>query len=78
MMFFVFSVPSVLFFHAKCYASTLILLRDTCMLGKTSLYSIDISGNDRHILLVYKKCHLLPFAEVGQFTCLVYRCIYFE
>ena len=40
------------------------------MLGKTSWYSIDISGNDRHILLFYKKfhfCHLLPFAKVGQF-----------
>ena len=40
------------------------------MLGKTSWYSIDVSGNDRHILLFYKKCnfcHLLPFAEVGQY-----------
>ena len=39
------------------------------MLGKTSWYSIDVSGNDRHILLFYKKCHfcyLLPFAKVGQ------------
>ena len=38
------------------------------MLGKT-LYSTDVRGNDRHILLFYKKfhfCHLLPFAEVGQ------------
>ena len=38
-------------------------------LGKTSRYSIDVSGDDRHILLVYKNfhlCHLLPFAEVGQ------------
>ena len=60
--------PSVLFFHAKVYASTLILLRD--MLGKTSWYSIDVSGNDRHILLFYKKFHfrhLLPFAKVGQY-----------
>ena len=41
------------------------------MLGKTSWYSIDVSGNDRHILLFYKKghfCHLLPFAKVGQHT----------
>ena len=41
------------------------------MLGKTSWYSIDASGNDRHILLFYKKCHichLLPFAKVGQIT----------
>ena len=39
------------------------------MLGKTSWYSIDVSGNDGHILLFYKKCHfchLLPFAKVGQ------------
>ena len=56
--------PSVLFFHAKFYASTLIFLRD--MFGKTSWYSIDVSGNDRHILLFYKKkitfvtCFLLP------------------
>ena len=37
------------------------------MLGKTSWYSIDVSENDRHILLFYKKCHfchLLPFAKV--------------
>ena len=56
-----------LFFHAKFHAETLILLRD--MLGKTSWYSIDVSVNDRHILLFYKKCHfchLLPFAKVGQ------------
>ena len=47
-------LPSVIFFQAKVYASTLILLRD--ILGKTS-------WNDRHILLFYKKfhfCHLLP------------------
>ena len=64
--------PNVLFFLAKCYAETLILLRD--MLGKTSWYSIDISVNDRHVLLFYKKCHfchLLPFAKVGQYTCTV-------
>ena len=39
------------------------------MLGKTLWYAIDISGNDRHILLFYKKCHvchLLPFAKVMQ------------
>ena len=63
-------LPSVLFFQAKFYASTLILLRD--ILGKTSfVYSIDISGNDRHILLFYKKCHfchLLPFAKVGEYV----------
>ena len=49
------------------YASTLILLRE--MLGKASWYAIAVSGNDRHILLFYKKfhfCHLLPFAKVGQ------------
>ena len=46
-------LPSVLFFQAKFYASTLILLRD--MLRETSWYSIDISGNDRHILLFYNK-----------------------
>ena len=41
------------------------------MLGKASWYSIDVSANDRHILLFYKKfhfCHLLPFAKVGQIT----------
>ena len=44
------------------------MLRD--MLGKT-WYSIDVNGNDRHVLLFYKKCHfrhLLPFAEVGQYS----------
>ena len=34
--------PNVLFFQAKFYAETLILLR--YMLGKTSWYSIDVSG----------------------------------
>ena len=61
----------MLFFQAKFYASTLILLRLRVMLGKTSQYSIDVSGNDRRILLFYKKfhfCHLLPFAKVGQNT----------
>ena len=46
------------------------------MLGKTSLYSTDVSGNDKHILLVYKKCHvchLLPFAIVGQCTFAILR-----
>ena len=41
------------------------------MLGKTSWYSIDASGNDGHILLFYKKCHfchLLPFAKIGQYA----------
>ena len=60
---------NVHFFQAKFYAETLILLRD--VLGKTSWYSIDVSVNDRHILLFYKKCHfchLLPFAKVGQST----------
>ena len=61
---------SVLFFQATLYAyTTLILLRD--MLCKTSWYSIDVSGNDRYILLFYKKfhfCHLLPFATVRQYT----------
>ena len=49
------------------HAETLILLRD--MLDKTSWYSIDVSVNDRHVLLFYEKfhfCHLLPFAKVGQ------------
>ena len=64
-MFYILSI--VLFFQAKFYAWTLILLIG--MLGKTSWYSIDVSGNDRHILLFYKKCHfchLLPFAKVGK------------
>ena len=42
--------------HSSCYC-------------KTSWYSIDVSGNDRHVLLFHKKCHfchLLPFAKVGQ------------
>ena len=41
----------------------------TDRLGKTSWHSIDISGNDRHILLFWKKfhdCNLLPFAKEGQ------------
>ena len=39
------------------------------MLGKTSWYSIDVSGNDRHILLFNNKCyfcHLLPVVKVVQ------------
>ena len=40
------------------------MLRD--MLGKTSWYSIDVSGNDRHILLFYKKCQLLSLATFCQ------------
>ena len=44
------------------------------MLGKTWHY-IDVSGNDRHILLVYKChfCHLLPFAKVGQIYLSIYK-----
>ena len=63
------TLPSVFFFQAKFCTSKVILLRD--MLGKTSWYSIDVIGNDRHILLFYKKfhcCQLLPFAKVGQYT----------
>ena len=65
--------PNVLFFQAKFYAETFILLRD--MIGKTSWYSIDVSVNDRHILLFYEKCHfchLLPFAKVGQYGSLLF------
>ena len=43
----------------------------TPVLSKTSWCSIDVSGNDRHILLFYKKfhfCHLFPFAKVGQYS----------
>ena len=66
-------LPSVLFFQARFYESNLILLRD--MLGKTSWYAIDVSGNDKHILLSCKKkkkkknhfCHLLSFTKVGQY-----------
>ena len=56
-----------MFFQAKLYAYTLILLRD--MLGKTSWYSTDVNGNYSNILPFYKKfhsCHLLAFATVGQ------------
>ena len=76
------SSPNVLYFQAKFYAETLILLRD--MLGKTSWYSIDISVNDRHILLFYEKCHfchLLPFAKVGQYRVLgapLLQCVKFK
>ena len=44
------------------------------MLGRTSKYSIDVSGNARYILLSYKKCHfcrLLPFAKVWQNSALL-------
>ena len=54
------SLPCVLFFHAKFYASTLILLRDN-MLGKTSWYSIDISGNllqEMSLLSLASFCYL--------------------
>ena len=40
-----------------------ILLRD--MFGKTSWY-MNVFENERHIFLSYKKCHLVPFAKVGQ------------
>ena len=36
-------------------------------------FHIDVGGNNRHILLFYKKCHfcqLLPFAKVGQYSIL--------
>ena len=65
----------MLFFQAKSYEQTLILLKD--MLGKTSWYSIDISGNDRQILLFYWKFifyHLLPFAKVGQYKKAISKC----
>ena len=55
-------LPSMLFFHAKFYGSTLVLLR--YMLGICQ-YKI----NDRHILLFYKEyhfCHLLPFVKLWQ------------
>ena len=54
-------LPCVLFYQAKFYASTLILLRD--MLGR---YQWKL-----HILLFYMKCHfchLLPFAKEGQYS----------
>ena len=56
--------PSVLFFQAKFNASTLILLRD--MLGKTSWYSIDVSGNDRCILLYLQEMLILLHASFCQ------------
>ena len=44
------------------------------MLGKTSWYSIDVSGNDRcHVALLQRKyhfCHLLPFAKVYRAKCI--------
>ena len=36
------------------------------MLAKTSWYSTDVSGNDRHILLFYKKCNFLSLASFCQ------------
>ena len=48
------------------------------MLGKISWYSIDVSGNDRHILLFDKKCHfclLLPFAKVVVISAFVINLI---
>ena len=71
-------LPSMLSFQDKFYASKLILLRD--MFGKTPWYSIDISGNDRQILLFYKKfhfCHLLPFAKVGEHSFLFLLLLFF-
>ena len=47
-----FSYFSVLFFQAKFYASPLILIE---MLGKTSRYSIDVSGYDRHIFALLQE-----------------------
>ena len=58
------TLPSVLFFRVKLYASTLILLRD--MYSKISWYSIDVRGNDRHMLLFYKICHFLSLASFCQ------------
>ena len=64
--FFAFYLVSVcvLFYQAKFYASTLIRLID--MLGKTSWYSIDVSGNDWHISVFYKKMSLLSLASFCQ------------
>ena len=45
-MFLYIQLPSVLFFQAKFYASTLILLR-----GRLGKIFHCVSGNDRHILL---------------------------
>ena len=67
-------LPNVVFFQDKFYAQTFILVRD--MLGKTSWYSIDVSGNDRcHVALLHRKyhfCHLLPFAKVYRAKCISY------
>ena len=55
-------------------ASNLTLLRDVCYVRHH-----DVSGNDRYILLFYKKfqfCHLLPFAKVGQTVICVLGCVY--
>ena len=46
---FELSIPRVLFFQAKLYTQTLILLRD--VLDKTSQYSTAVNGNERYILL---------------------------
>ena len=69
--FHILPTCSVFFSQDKFHAQTLILLRDMLHVGKTSWYSIDVSGNDRHIFLFYKKCHfchLLPFAKLRQHT----------
>ena len=69
-------LPSAIFLQAKFNASTLILLRD--VLGTTSWYSIDVSGNGRYIVLFCKKCQLLPFATVGQYSQNMYYSICWE
>ena len=66
-------LPSAFFFQAKflcIYIDTHpAILKRYVGYSTTSWYSIDVSGNDRHILLFYKNCHfchLLPSAKVGK------------
>ena len=68
-------VPSVFFFQAKFYASTLILLRD--MLGKTLwlFHWHQWKWQTNFALWQEMFCHLLPFAAKGQ-NCPLYNQLY--
>ena len=55
--------------HALAQVAVFRLTPKSCPSVIICIWSIDISGNDRCILVFYEKCHfchLLPFAQVGQ------------
>ena len=56
--------------HSEFGVETLILLKDISS-QNIMINCIDVNVHDRHILLVYEKCHcqeLLPFVRVWQYS----------